>query len=144
MDVFMKKTRCCRIMILAAGLFCIGFVWRIDASAANQNPCSEDAAQLCESISPGPAGMIALMDCLEQHENELSGACWDFEAGMGGPRMERREAIWEKRQFRQSCIDDMARFCQDDGPMDGGMVKCLSDHENELSVPCSQSIKAMR
>jgi hypothetical protein len=140
----MKRTRVFFVMTLAVGLLCTGWAFGIDAFAADRNPCSEDVAQFCGSVSPGPAGMIALMDCLEQHENELPDACRDFEAVMGGPRMERREAVRGIRQFRQNCIDDMARFCKDAGPMEGGMMKCLSDHENELSLPCSQSIKAMR
>jgi hypothetical protein len=140
----MKQTRGFYLMTLAACLLCLGGVLGMDASAANQNPCSEDVARFCGNIPPGPAGMIALMDCLEEHEKELSDACRDFEAGMGGRRMERSEAIREKRQFRQSCIGDMAKFCNDVSPMQGGMMKCLSEHENELSAPCSQSIKAMR
>jgi hypothetical protein len=132
------------LMILIAGLLSSGWTFEIDASAANRNPCSADMAQFCGSIPPGPNGMIALMDCLEQHEKELSSACRDFEAGMGGPRTERSEAVREIMQFRRSCIGDMAKFCQDAGPMQGGMMKCLSEHENELSAPCSQSMKAMR
>ena len=140
----MKQTRLFCMLTLAAGLLGFGWVFGIDASAANQNPCSEDVARFCGNIAPGPAGMITLMDCLEEHEKELSGACRDFEAGMGGRRMERSEAVKEKRQFRQSCIGDMARLCSNASPTQGGMMKCLSEHENELSAPCSQSIKAMR
>lgn len=131
------------LMTLAVGLLCFGWSFGIDASAANKNPCSEDVAKFCANIPPGPTGMIALMDCLEEHEKELSDTCREFEAGMGGPRMERSEAVREKRQFRQSCIGDMARFCDNASPTQGGMMKCLNEHENELSTPCSQSIKSM-
>jgi len=60
----------------------------MDASAANLNPCSEDVAEFCGEIAPGPAGMVALMDCLEAHEKELSDACRDLDAGMDKPRLE--------------------------------------------------------
>lgn len=140
----MKQTRRFCLMTLVAVLLCCGWEFGIDASAANQNPCSEDVARFCANIPPGPAGMIALMDCLEEHEKELSDACRDLEARMGGPRMERSEAVRGKRQFRQSCIGDMAGLCNDASPTQGGMMKCLNEHENELSAPCSQSIKAMR
>jgi Cysteine rich repeat len=139
----MKQIRGFYLMTLAAGLLCFGWPFGIDASAANQNPCSEDVARFCANIPPGPAGMMALMDCLEEHEKELSDACKNFETGMGGPRMEKREAVREKMQFRQSCMGDIARFCNDASPMQGGMMKCLNDHESELSAPCIQSIKAM-
>jgi len=139
----MKPIKGVYLLTLAAGLLCFGWLFGIDAYAANQNPCSEDVARFCPNIPLGPTGMIALMDCLEEHEKELSDACRDFEVGIGGPRMERSEALKEKRQFRQSCIGDMTRFCKDASPTQGGMMKCLKEHENELSVPCSQSIKAM-
>ena len=140
----MKITRKFYMIILFFGYLCFGWPFGTDAFAAGPNPCSEDAARFCTNVSPGPAGMIALMECLEWHEKELSAACRDFEAGMGGPRTERSESLREKRQFRQSCMADMARYCESAGPMQGGMMKCLSEHENELSAPCSQSIKAMR
>ena len=140
----MKQTRRFYLMTLVAGLLCFGWAFGTNAYAANQNPCSEDVAKFCANIPSGPTGMMALMDCLEEHEKELSDACRDYEAGMGGPQTERREAVREKKQFRQNCIGDMARFCQDAGPMQGGMMQCLSAHENELSAPCSQSLKAMK
>ena len=88
-------------------------------------------------------GMIALMDCLEKHENELTGACKEYEATMGGGKVERRELVREKIKFRQACLPDMAKFCNDANPMQGGMLKCLNDHEKDISVSCSESIKAM-
>jgi hypothetical protein len=139
----MKKIKGFYLMTLAAGLLCFGWPLGIDASAADQNPCSGDMARFCANTPPGAAGWVALMECLEKHEKELSDACRDFEAKMGGPRMERSEAVREKRQFRQSCLGDMAKFCNDAGPTQGAMMKCLNEHENELSIPCSQSIKAM-
>jgi hypothetical protein len=140
----MEQTKRFCLMVLTAVLLCFGWGFGMDASAANQNPCSEDVTRFCGNIPPGSAGMIALMDCLEEHEKELSDACRNLEARMGGPRMERSEAVREKRQFRQNCIGDMARLCNDASPTQGGMMKCLSEHENELSAPCSQGIKTMR
>jgi hypothetical protein len=66
-----------------------------------------------------------------------------YEATMGGGRIERREKVREKIKFRQACLNDMATFCNDANPTQGGMIKCLNDHEKEISVPCSESIKAM-
>lgn len=140
----MKKMGSGYQLILAAGLLCLGLTFGTAAAAAGPNPCSEDAARFCGNVESGPAGMIALMECLEWHEKELSAACRNFEAGMGGPRTERSESLREKRQFRQNCMADMARYCQNASPMQGGMMKCLGEHESELSAPCSQSIKAMR
>jgi hypothetical protein len=125
---------------MAAGLLCAGLMFGTDASAADKNACSEDIAKFCQNIEPG---MIALMDCLEKHENELSGPCREFEATMGGRGAERGERIRRKVQFRQSCMSDMAKFCKDANPTQGGMLKCLNDHKKEISVTCSESIKMM-
>ena len=136
----MKQMKRVNLAIMAAGLLCVGLMFGTDASAADKNACSEDIAKFCQNIEPG---MIALMDCLEKHENELSGACKEFEATMGGRRVERGEQVREKIKFRQACMSDMAKFCKDANPTQGGMLKCLNDHEKELSVPCSEIIKAM-
>jgi hypothetical protein len=111
-----------------------------DASAADKYACSEDIAKFCQNIEPG---MIALMDCLEKHENKLSAACKEFEASMGGRGVEKAEKVREKVKFRQACLSDMAKFCNDAKPTQGGMLKCLNDHKKEISAPCSESIKAM-
>ena len=136
----MKQMNRVTLAIMAAGLLCVGLMFGTDASAADKNACSEDIAKFCQNIEPG---MIALMDCLEKHENELSGACKKFEATMGGRKVERGEQIREKIKFRQACLNDMAKFCNDANPTQGGMLKCLNDHEKEISVSCSESIKVM-
>jgi hypothetical protein len=136
----MKQTKRVDLAIMAAGLLCAGLIFGTDASAADKTSCSEDIAKFCQNIEPG---MIALMDCLEKHENELTGACKEYEATMGGGKVERREQVREKIKFRQACLTDMAKFCNDANPMQGGMLKCLNDHEKEISFSCSESIKAM-
>jgi len=136
----MKQMKRVTLAIMAAGLLCAGLIFGTDASAADKNACSEDITKFCQNIEPG---MIALMDCLEKHENELSGACKEYEATMGGRKAERREQVREKMKFRQACLNDMAKFCNDANPTQGGMLKCLNDHEKEISVPCSESIKVM-
>ncbi len=139
----MKKIEGFYLTTLIACFLCIGGLIAIDASAADKNPCSEDIARFCPGIKPGPAGMIALMECLEAHEKELSPACREFEEGMGGPRIEKNEAMREKREFRQNCTGDMIKFCKDTSPTHGRMLKCLKAHEGELTAPCIQSMNVL-
>ena len=136
----MKQMKRVNLTIVAAGLLCAGLVFGTGAAAADRNACAEDIAKFCRNIEPG---IFALMDCLEKHENELSGACKEFEATMGGRGAERGERIRGKVQFRQACLNDMAKFCNDANPTQGGMLKCLKDHEKEISASCSESVKAM-
>ncbi|MDA8126458.1 MAG: hypothetical protein M0009_14895 [Deltaproteobacteria bacterium] len=140
----MKRTCGFCLLALAFGFFCLGGVLEKDASAADQNPCAEDIAKFCTNSAPGPAGMAALMECFETHEKELSAPCRDFEAKMGGARMERSEAINDKRLFRERCLGDMTKFCSDSTPTQGAMLNCLNDHEGELSDPCRQSLRELR
>lgn len=136
----MKQTKRMDLAIMAAGLLCAGLIFGTDASAANKSACSEDIAKFCQNIEPGA---MALKDCLEKHESELSAACKAQEATMDRRRAEGMEMARQVMRFRQACQNDMARFCADAVPRHGGMIKCLNDHEKEISTACSESIKMM-
>ena len=79
----MKQIERVNLAIMAAGLLCVGLLFGTDASAADKNACSEDIAKFCQNIEPG---MIAIMDCLEKHENELTGACKSMRQRWEGER----------------------------------------------------------
>jgi len=134
----MKQMNRVYLAILAAGLLCVGLMFSPGASAADKNPCSDDIVKFCQSIKPGA---VALMECLEKNESKLSGACKEYEATLGGKRVERREQVREMAQFRQVCRSDMGKFCNDASPTQGGMLTCLKDHEKDISAPCSESMK---
>jgi hypothetical protein len=38
------------------------------------------------------------------------------------------------------CAEDIAKFCKDIQPGGGRLVKCMKEHEKELSAPCRQQI----
>ncbi len=136
----MKKMNKVTLAIMAAGFLCIGLIFGADASAADTTACSADIAKFCQNIEPG---MIPLMECLEKHESELTDACKAQEVRMERGKTERREQVRERMKFRQACLSDMGKFCSDANPTQGGMLKCLSDHEKEISLSCSESMKAM-
>jgi hypothetical protein len=136
----MKQIYRLYLATLVAGLFCLGFMFPAYVSAAEKNPCAEDIAKFCKNIKPGTN---AMMDCLEEHESELSDACKDYEAKMGGGRVEMKEAVREEKRFSQTCKDDVAKFCNGVNPGQGGLARCMKEHANELSAPCSESVKAM-
>ena len=136
----MKQMKRITLAIMAAGLLCTGIISGTAASAADRSACSEDIAKFCQNIEPG---IIALMDCLEKHESELTSACKAYEAKMEKGKAERREIVRERMNFRQACMNDMSKFCSDANPMQGGMIKCLNDHDKEISASCSASIKML-
>jgi hypothetical protein len=133
----MKKINHFYLSTTVAAVLCLGPLYGGDASAAAQNPCSEDIAKYCQNAKPGWSD---IMECLEMHESELSDACKGFEARMGGARIEREEWVREKREFRQRCRGDVDKFCTDAVPRPGGIVKCLNDHRKELSEACRELI----
>jgi hypothetical protein len=139
-EIIMKQMSRVNLAIMVAGLLCVSLIFGINTSAADKNACSEDITKFCQNIEPG---MVALMDCLEKHESKLSVACKEFETTMGGRKVERSEKVMEKVKFRQACLNDMAKFCSDANPTQGGMLMCLKNHEKEISVSCSESLKVM-
>ncbi len=102
--------------------------------AADAGACSEDVGKFCRDIKPG-GGAIA--DCLKQHHDDLSAPCKDHIAKME----QRREQM---RELRRACRQDSAKFCRDVRSGGGRIIKCLMEHENELSAPCSESMKAIQ
>jgi Cysteine rich repeat len=129
------------LVTLVAGLLCMGLIFGNNASAADKNPCSQDIAKYCKDVKPD---MRAIMDCLEEHENELSNACKAYEARLEGKRGEAAEQIRQYKAFLQACKDDVAKFCREVNPANGGIEKCLDKHTDNLSTPCSASLKAVK
>jgi hypothetical protein len=137
----MKQIYRLYLATLVAGLCCLGLMFSTHVFAADKNPCAEDMAKFCKNLEPGTN---AMMDCLEEHESELSDVCKDYEAKMGGSRVEMREAVREEKKFSQNCKDDIAKFCKSVNPGQGGLARCMEEHVNELSAPCSESVKALK
>jgi len=42
------------------------------------------------------------------------------------------------------CADDVAKFCKDVQPGGGRIMKCMKEHENELSPACKQHIAQVK
>lgn len=137
----MKSNLRLYFIVMVASFLCFSLMFGVTAFAADQNPCFDDTAKFCKNIGPG---MTALMDCLEKHESELSSGCKTYEAKMLGLRVERAEQVGEKAKFRQACMNDMGKFCNDADPAKGGMLNCLKEHESELSTSCIESMKVMQ
>jgi hypothetical protein len=127
--------------ILTGVLLISGVVFTVEAFAADQNPCSEDLAKFCSDLQPGRR---AMMECLEQHEAQLSDACKAYEAKMEKPRMESREVVNQQMRVRTVCREDTIKFCSAEASGGGGIGTCLSEHTSELSAPCKDAIEAAR
>jgi hypothetical protein len=137
----MKQLKKLCPVVLLGVFFISGLLFGAEVSVAEQNPCSADIAKFCKDIQPGKR---AMMECLERNESQLSDACKEYEARMENPRMEAREVALQQMGLRQSCGDDIARFCGDVKPGSGGVQACLKEHMKELSMPCKDAVEAAK
>ncbi len=125
--------------ILITGLLCLTLAVGTHAFASTKNACSKDIEKFCKNIKPG---RMALLACLEAHESELSKECKNFEAKMEGKRAEAMEQATIINKFNEDCKADIYQFCRGDSAK-GGTLKCISEHESEVSSTCSQWLKAV-
>lgn len=113
-----------------AGIFCLAIATGASA-AQTARPCADDAAKLCPGVQPG-GGAVAR--CLKEHSSELSPACKDNMKKM------KKKA----NDFKQACKDDAKNFCKDEKRGGGRILKCLKQHEDELSPACKEKMEQPR
>ena len=89
--------------------------------------CQDDVQKFCPDAKPGGG---ALRDCLKQHEAELSPACQEHV----------KQAKAKAEAWRQACQDDVQKFCADTKPGSGNILKCLHQHNDELSKSCQDKM----
>ena len=114
-----------------AVMFCVGLLHNEATFARGNGPCAEDAAKFCKDVKPGKGG---LAKCLKEHESELSASC--------------KDSMSEKKQkaqdFSEACKNDVSQFCKDTKPGRGRVLKCLKQHEDELSADCKQAMPSKK
>jgi len=47
-------------------------------------------------------------------------------------------------QGQGPCADDAAKFCKDVQPGGGGIMRCIKEHENDLSPACKERVAEMK
>jgi hypothetical protein len=119
----MKKMK--GILGLAGVLLCMSLV--TNAMGETARPCADDIKKFCGEAKPGKGG---IEKCLKEHETDLSAAC-----------RERRAELRKKFEEKQlACEEDVSRFCADVQPGRGGIVRCLREHEADLSSACKAAL----
>ena len=106
-------------------LVCVALSFAVGAA---EHPCREDAERLCKGVEPGDGRIV---QCLKQHEADLSPAC-----------KQKRDSFRERMQeIRAACEEDAQKLCSDVRPGGGRIAQCLRSHKNELSQACSEAIR---
>lgn len=90
------------------------------------NPCRADAERLCKGVQPGQGRIV---QCLEQHESELSGGC---------------RASLEEGRKKHPCAADAERLCKGVQPGEGRIAECMKKNESQLSPACKARIEQER
>jgi hypothetical protein len=96
-----------------------------------QGPCREDIQKFCASVPPGGG---RFRDCLQQHAAELTPACKQHLS-----QMKAKVAAW-----RQACEGDVQKLCSGVAPGRGNLVKCLREHQGDLSQACKDQLAQRR
>jgi hypothetical protein len=110
------------LMVFTVALLSIGVAAAADIPAA-KGPCADDVAKYCKDVKPGD-GRIAR--CLKENEKQLSPAC----------KSSIEESKKRIKDAHQACEADAQKFCKDVKPGQGRIVKCLREHEKDLSPQC--------
>jgi len=119
-----------KFRILAAAVFALLATGAAKAQE-NAGPCKADAEKLCKDVKPGEGRIIA---CLKSHDAELSAEC----KAKGLELKEKAGGMVE------ACKGDMEKFCADVKGGHGEKLKCLKDHEKDLSEGCRTKLDAAR
>ncbi|HKE11175.1 MAG TPA: cysteine rich repeat-containing protein [Myxococcota bacterium] len=98
-----------------------------EAGHPSGNACREDMERLCAEVQPGGGAKIR---CLKSHEDQLSDAC---RAQMAAHA---QQGHGHGGKVLQACGDDAKRLCTGLEPGSVGILRCLRQHEADLSSAC--------
>ena len=90
--------------------------------------CADDIEKYCKETKPGGG---RLLNCLKEHETELSESC----------RGKISELLGIIKGCEQACSGDIAQFCKEVQPGGGRILKCLRERDKELSPSCSAKLE---
>lgn len=92
-------------------------------NAQSKGPCADDVAKFCKDVKPGGGRLV---QCLKEHESELSPTC----------KASHDQAKAMAKEAHEACADDVQKLCKDVQPGGGRVLKCLKDNSKSLSPEC--------
>ena len=115
-----------RLVMVVVVMFCL--VSSISYAEDMKGACKADIEKFCKDVQPGK-GQIA--QCMKQHAAEFSPACKERIA-------EGKEKV---KECEKECKPDAEIFCKDIKPGQGRIMRCLKQHQAELSAGCGGCFK---
>ena len=116
------------LMFTVASLFLVLSPATTWAEKEPHGPCAADVEKFCKDVKPGEG---RILNCLKEHEKDLSPACKEKDSEM-------KQMLGD---FRKACEGDVQKLCKDVQPGEGRIIKCLKEHEKELSPNCSATME---
>jgi len=113
--------------VLAAGVLMASSAFAQGPGHEGKGPCASDVQKFCANVKQGGGRIV---ECLKEHQTELSPAC-------SAKMAEAKEKTHEKAQ---ACKADAEKFCQGIQPGGGKIMACLRSHQAELSPGCQASL----
>ncbi|MDQ3828229.1 MAG: cysteine rich repeat-containing protein [Candidatus Tectomicrobia bacterium] len=115
---------------VALGMFFVLLAILYLPAFAQARVCADDAAKFC----PNAKGIQGRMQCLKEHEAELSPQC----------QARVQTMATRAKEMSDACQSDVQRFCQDVAAGGGRLARCLQRHESELSSTCKDVLAQAR
>lgn len=103
-------------------LFVSVFALSLSMASPDHEACKADREKFCKGLTMGHG----LLRCMKKNEAQLSTECKEWVTN-------RKE---HAREAHEACKADVEKFCKDTKPGAGRVIKCLKEHEAELSSEC--------
>lgn len=117
-------------IFLALGLSALFSHW-VAADDHGTGPCADDVKKFCGDVKPGHKSVVK---CMMEHQAELSPTCKEHHTKMKA----------EIKDLKEACKEDNEKFCKDAPGGRGRIMKCLMQHEADLSPNCKKEIAEMK
>lgn len=121
------------LTVLTAPALAAEATGKTGAQSREQQPraCHDDIQKYCGQVKPGEGRMVR---CMKENEKNFSPAC--------KTEMEkhRKQATEKREELREACKADADKFCKDKADSRGGVMRCLHDHDKELSEECRKTL----
>jgi OmpA-OmpF porin, OOP family len=100
--------------------------------------CSKETNKFCGNVPPGDNGII---NCLMDHENQLSDGCVTAIA-KGNAAID--SALGDANFFGAKCGPDIKFLCSDVPPGDGRTLGCLLEHNTNITMRCYKALLELK
>ena len=93
--------------------------------------CHDDVQKYCGQVKPGEGRVVR---CMKENEKNFSPAC---QAELA---KHRKQAAEKREEIHQACKGDAEKLCKNVEPGKGRIMRCLQEHEKELSEDCRENM----